>query len=109
MQVKEWGNLRFDVLQSVETPTEFLLIEVYRRDFLLSLLWHFYYLPRSGFGIRTAGDAAQHKETKHYLEWRIVYVYHNVFHTHSDSKSMKERKESKKGRRKGTRKVPKRS
>eukprot|EP00913_Durusdinium_trenchii_P021835 g20517.t1 len=47
--VKEWGNLRFDVLQSVETPTEFLLIEVYR----------------------TAGDAAQHKETKHYLEWRI--------------------------------------
>ncbi|CAK9043843.1 (4S)-4-hydroxy-5-phosphonooxypentane-2 [Durusdinium trenchii] len=46
--VKEWGNLRFDVLQSVETPTEFLLIEVYR----------------------TAGDAAQHKETKHYLEWR---------------------------------------
>ena len=46
--VKEWGNLRFDVLENVEVPTEFLLIEVYR----------------------TAAAAAQHKETKHYLEWR---------------------------------------
>ena len=32
LQVKEWGNLRFDVLENVEIPTEFLLIEVYRPD-----------------------------------------------------------------------------
>lgn len=32
LQVKEWGNLRFDVLENVEVPTEFLLIEVYRPD-----------------------------------------------------------------------------
>lgn len=31
-EVKEWGNLRFDVLENVEVPTEFLLIEVYRPD-----------------------------------------------------------------------------
>ena len=29
-EVKEYGNLRFDVLQSVDDPTDFLLIEVYR-------------------------------------------------------------------------------
>jgi quinol monooxygenase YgiN len=32
LQVKEWGNLRFDVLENVEVPTEFLLIELYRLD-----------------------------------------------------------------------------
>lgn len=48
--MKEWGNLRFDVLQNVEKPSEFLLVEVYR----------------------TAADAAKHKETRHYLEWRLA-------------------------------------
>ena len=42
-KVKEYGNLRFDVLQSVDDPTNFLLIEVYRPEaFLLSYLhWAF--------------------------------------------------------------------
>ncbi|CAJ1436081.1 unnamed protein product [Effrenium voratum] len=48
--VKEYGNLRFDLLQNVDSPTEFLLIEVYK----------------------TAGDAAKHKDTKHYKEWRTT-------------------------------------
>ncbi|CAE7039200.1 lsrG [Symbiodinium natans] len=51
--VKEYGNLRFDVLQSVDDPTNFLLIEVYR----------------------TAADAVKHKSTQHYLEWRSVVSF----------------------------------
>lgn len=46
--VKEPGNLRFDVLQSAEDPARFVLYEAYA----------------------TAADAARHKETAHYLEWR---------------------------------------
>eukprot|EP00929_Paragymnodinium_shiwhaense_P087910 TRINITY_DN48057_c0_g1_i1.p1 TRINITY_DN48057_c0_g1~~TRINITY_DN48057_c0_g1_i1.p1 ORF type:complete len:312 (+),score=63.45 TRINITY_DN48057_c0_g1_i1:71-937(+) len=46
--IKEIGNLRFDILQSVEDSTKFMLIEVYK----------------------TAQDAAAHKQTEHYLNWR---------------------------------------
>ncbi len=46
--VAEPGNLRFDVLRSVQDPTRFTLYEVYR----------------------TAEDAAAHKRTPHYLAWR---------------------------------------
>ena len=46
--VKEPGNLRFDVLQSKEDPTRFLLYEAYE----------------------SGEDAAEHKRTSHYLKWR---------------------------------------
>ena len=46
--VKEPGNLRFDVLNSVENPNEFLLYEVYASQ----------------------ADADAHKKTDHYLRWR---------------------------------------
>lgn len=46
--VQEPGNLRFDVLRSVEDPTRVLLYEAYR----------------------DADAAAAHKETAHYLRWR---------------------------------------
>lgn len=46
--VNEPGNLRFDVLQSPEDAGYFILYEAYR----------------------DAQDAAAHKETAHYLEWR---------------------------------------
>ena len=46
--VREPGNLRFDVLQSPDDPTEFVLYEAYA----------------------SAADAAVHKETAHYLTWR---------------------------------------
>lgn len=46
--VKEPGNLRFDVLQSDEDPSVFLLYEAYEN----------------------AEKAAAHKETPHYLRWR---------------------------------------
>ena len=46
--VKEKGNLRFDVLQKVEDPTEFALYEAYADQ----------------------ASSAAHKETAHYLEWR---------------------------------------
>ena len=44
----EPGNCRFDVLQSLEDPTKFILYEAYA----------------------TADDAAAHKKTIHYLNWR---------------------------------------
>ncbi len=44
----EPGCLRFDVLQSPDDPTRFLLYEAYR----------------------DAAGAAAHKQTAHYLEWR---------------------------------------
>ena len=45
---KEPGNLRFDVIQSAETPTEFFLYEIYKSD-----------------------DAiAYHRTTEHYKKWR---------------------------------------
>jgi autoinducer 2-degrading protein len=46
--VKEPGNMRFDVLQSVDDPTRFLLYEAYESD----------------------ETAAAHKQTPHYLKWR---------------------------------------
>ena len=46
--VKEPGNLRFDVLQSADDPTRFILYEAHA----------------------TAEDAAGHKQTEHYLRWR---------------------------------------
>ena len=46
--VNEPGNLRFDVLQSSEDPSRFVLYEAYR----------------------DAEEAAKHKQTKHYLTWR---------------------------------------
>jgi autoinducer 2-degrading protein len=46
--LREPGNLRFDVLRSVEDPDRFILYEAYRDE-----------------------DAARaHKETDHYLAWR---------------------------------------
>jgi autoinducer 2-degrading protein len=46
--VREPGNLRFDVLQSRDDPTRFILYEAYL----------------------DADAAAAHKETPHYLAWR---------------------------------------
>ena len=45
---KEIGIARFDVIQSLEDPTRFILVEVYR----------------------TAEDPTKHKETLHYKKWR---------------------------------------
>lgn len=46
--VQEPGIARFDVIQSIEDPTRFILVEVYR----------------------TPEDPARHKETTHYKVWR---------------------------------------
>jgi len=46
--VKESGNLRFDVLQSEDDPTRFVLYEAYR----------------------TEEAVFAHKKSEHYLEWR---------------------------------------
>ena len=46
--VQEPGVARFDVIQQVDDPTRFVLVEVYR----------------------TADDPAHHKETAHYQQWR---------------------------------------
>lgn len=46
--VKEPGIARFDVIQQVDDPTRFVLVEVYR----------------------TSEDPARHKETSHYQTWR---------------------------------------
>ncbi len=46
--IHEPGNLRFDVLRSADDPSRFVLFEVFR----------------------TPEDAAAHKRTQHYLEWR---------------------------------------
>ncbi len=46
--VREAGNLRFDVIQQIEDPSCFVLYEAYKSD----------------------ADAAAHKQTAHYLEWR---------------------------------------
>lgn len=46
--VKEPGIARFDVIQSQEDKTRFVLVEVYR----------------------TEKDPAKHKETSHYARWR---------------------------------------
>jgi len=46
--VREPGNLRFDVFQSEDDPTRFVLVEVFR----------------------DADAAAAHRTTPHYLAWR---------------------------------------
>ena len=46
--VRETGNRRFDVLQDTADPGRFVLYEAYA----------------------TAEDAAAHKQTRHYLDWR---------------------------------------
>ena len=46
--IKEPGNRRFDVLQSDSNPAKFVLYEAYAN----------------------AEEAAKHKETEHYLNWR---------------------------------------
>jgi autoinducer 2-degrading protein len=45
---KEPGNVRFDVLQAEDTPTQFLLYEAYH----------------------TKQDFAAHQQTEHYLRWK---------------------------------------
>jgi len=46
--ILEHGIARFDVLQEVDDPGQFLLVEVYR----------------------TKDDSARHKETEHYKLWK---------------------------------------
>lgn len=46
--VKETGIARFDVIQQVDDPTKFILVEIYK----------------------TADAPAAHKETAHYARWR---------------------------------------
>lgn len=46
--VQEPGIARFDVIQQLDDPTRFILVEVYR----------------------TPEDPARHKETAHYQKWR---------------------------------------
>lgn len=46
--IEEPGIVRFDVLQQVEDPTRFVLVEVYRQP----------------------EDQARHRETAHYQKWR---------------------------------------
>ena len=48
--VQEPGIARFDVIQQLDDPNRFLLIEVYR----------------------TPDDPAKHKETAHYQAWRAT-------------------------------------
>ena len=66
--VQESGIARFDLIQQVDDPTRFELIEVYR----------------------TEADPAKHKETSHYNKWRELAepmlaeprsrtVYENIF------------------------------
>jgi autoinducer 2-degrading protein len=46
--IQEPGIARFDVIQEIEDPTRFVLVEVYRAP----------------------ADNAKHKETVHYARWR---------------------------------------
>jgi (4S)-4-hydroxy-5-phosphonooxypentane-2,3-dione isomerase len=46
--IKEPGIARFDVVQDLDDPTHFVLVEVYR----------------------TREDSARHKDTAHYARWR---------------------------------------
>lgn len=48
--VKEPGNRRFDVLQMTDDPARFVLYEAYNN----------------------AAEAAAHKQTAHYLQWRAT-------------------------------------
>ncbi len=46
--IKEPGNMRFDVLQSMTDPTRFSLYEAYQSE----------------------AEVAAHKKTEHYLKWK---------------------------------------
>lgn len=46
--IEETGNMRFDILQSADDPTKFVLYEAYQ----------------------SKQHAAAHKDTQHYLDWR---------------------------------------
>jgi len=46
--VREPGIIRFDVLQQMDDPTRFILVEIYR----------------------TPEDQVRHRETPHYQKWR---------------------------------------
>jgi autoinducer 2-degrading protein len=46
--IKESGIARFDIIQQVDDPTRFILVEVYR----------------------TPDDQLKHRETAHYQKWR---------------------------------------
>ena len=46
--IQEPGNLRFDVIQMKDDPTQFMLYEAYKSE----------------------EDAKKHKATPHYLKWR---------------------------------------
>ncbi len=46
--IKEPGIARFDMIQQLDDPSRFVLVEVYR----------------------TSDDPAKHKETAHYKKWR---------------------------------------
>ena len=48
--VQEEGIARFDVIQQLDDPARFILVEVYR----------------------TADDPTRHKDTAHYLKWRDI-------------------------------------
>ena len=50
--IQEPGIARFDIIQDIDDPTKFILIEVYR----------------------TEDDPARHKETAHYQKWRDTVV-----------------------------------
>lgn len=71
--IREPGNIRFDVLQSVDDPTRFTLYEAYIN----------------------AEHAAAHRETAHYREWankapswfaspRRATVFHGLFSPEAD-------------------------
>lgn len=71
--ILEPGVIRFDVIQEIENPEQFVLVEVYK----------------------TVEDAGKHKETAHYLKWRdrvaemmaqprVGIKYSNIFPTENE-------------------------
>ena len=48
MSILEPGIVRFDIIQQIDEPTQFILYEIYRTD----------------------KDPAKHKDTEHYRVWR---------------------------------------
>ncbi|MBN1132005.1 MAG: antibiotic biosynthesis monooxygenase [Bacteroidales bacterium] len=48
LSIQEPGNLRFDVLQKADNPSEFAIYEAYENE----------------------TTAAEHKKTAHYLQWK---------------------------------------
>ena len=66
--IQEPGIVRFDVVQQIDDPGKFVLVEIYR----------------------TADDTSRHKETAHYARWsdvvkpmmaeqRYSLKFHNIF------------------------------